>query len=37
MLARLGEQSDVVQKAFANFTPPLASASMFGVFTFFEP
>jgi hypothetical protein len=37
MLARLGEQSEVVQKALANRTPSVASASIRGVFTWAEP
>lgn len=37
MLARLGEQSEVVQKPLANRTPPPARRSMCGVFTCLEP
>jgi hypothetical protein len=37
MLARLGEQSDVVQKALSNRTPSAARLSIRGVFTWAEP
>ena len=37
LLARLGEQREVVQNVLANFTPDFASASMCGVLTCAEP
>jgi hypothetical protein len=37
MLARLGEQRDVVQKEFAKRTPSRAKASIFGVLTCLDP
>src|SRR4051812_45311734 len=37
MLARLGEQSDVVQNAFLKYTPSLPMRSMFGVLRYLLP